>query len=787
MDSLHKQISNNFNLGELHVLCTEIGINYENVRGETLDEIAMELVQYCERHGRTTQLLTTLKRERPHIDWPDPQYPIPDPQPPAPSPQSLALYTLPQRPQHFTGRDDEIETLTTHLHAGQTVTLWAAGGMGKTAIALETIHRLKESGEFEQRFPDGLHFFSFYGRPQNENLYQELVTRFDPRSTEFTFAYAQRLLAGKRLLLILDGAEDAEDIGKAMQLRGDNGLLITTRDRRTRGGKRIAVELLPLELAKQLLIKWSDGAVDDALAEGFCAEIGRLPLALRIAGAYLDESGETPAAYLDALRQTPIRELHRDDKREESVDILLTRTVAQLDEPAQTALALLGRMAMLPVSEDPLAAVLGSDALRPALATLNRFGLINREDSSVTLTHALTYSYAQLRLPQTDAQLSQLADFWTELAKTESARGAVGYKELHSIHPHIFAVLNQCVARGLWETTDTLVWAMKDYLSNQGLTSEWIESMRIGIQATRALGDRHNESHHLGNLGVAYRNLGQVETAIEFHKQAIGICREINYVQGEGIWLGHLGTAYSNLGRIDTAIRHYQQALRISRQIGYREGEGDWLGNLGNVYSNLGEFKTAINHYEQALAISREIGDQYGEGVRLGNLGVAFRNLGQISTAIDFFKESLSISREIGYRLGEENQLGNLGLAYQDIGQMKKAIRHYEQALVISREISHRQGEGISLANLGIAHARLGQTEKSIGFFKQALTISSEIGYRQGEGNQLANLGFAYIELGRVEKAKSCLTKSLQIFKEIKSPKAEIAQKGLDALEVGRP
>ena len=46
--------------------------------------------------------------------------------------------------------------------------------------------------------------------------------------------------------------------------------------------------------------------------------------------------------------------------------------------------------------------------------------------------------------------------------------------------------------------------------------------------------------------------------------------------------LGNLGIAYSDLGEPRKAIEYYEQALKISRDIGDRRGEGNRLGNLGN-------------------------------------------------------------------------------------------------------------------------------------------------------------------------------------------------------------
>ena len=89
------------------------------------------------------------------------------------------------------------------------------------------------------------------------------------------------------------------------------------------------------------------------------------------------------------------------------------------------------------------------------------------------------------------------------------------------------------------------------------------------------------------------------------------IAREIGDRRGEGNSLGNLGLAYRALGDARKAIDHYEQALKIAREIGDRRWEGVWLGNLGNLYIDLGEPKKAIKYYEQVLEINPEDADAW--------------------------------------------------------------------------------------------------------------------------------------------------------------------------------
>ena len=288
----------------------------------------------------------------------------------------------------------------------------------------------------------------------------------------------------------------------------------------------------------------------------------------------------------------------------------------------------------------------------------------------------------------------------------------------------------------------------------------------------------------LGNLGSAYRALGQVDKTIKYYDQALVIFREIGDRRNEGNWLGNLGNAYSALGQVEKAIEYHDQALMIAREIGDRRGEGNRLGNLGNAYSALGQVEKAIEYYDQALMIAREIGDRRNEGNWLGNLGLAYSALGQVEKAIEHHKQALVISREIDDRRNEGNHLGNLGLAYSALGQVEKAIEYHEQALVIAREIGDRRGEGNRLGNLGLAYSALGQVEKAIEYHEQALVISREIGDRRGEGAHLSNLGLAYRALGQVEKAIEYYDQALIVGKEIKDPRIiDFCEKNLKSIK----
>lgn len=147
------------------------------------------------------------------------------------------------------------------------------------------------------------------------------------------------------------------------------------------------------------------------------------------------------------------------------------------------------------------------------------------------------------------------------------------------------------------------------YCLDLRLHGEKIQWMNDAIVASRYSGDREAEGNHLGNLGLAYADLGERQRAIEF----------------------------------------YEQRLTIAREIGDRRGEGSALGNLGIAYAVLGEPRRAIEFCEQQLTIAREIGDRRGEGHASWNLGLILEKEGYLTRAADLMQVFVDYRREIGH------------------------------------------------------------------------------------------------------------------------------------------
>lgn len=67
--ALRTTFTSRFNLGELRAFCSTLGINYENLAGDNLEQKAEQFISYLERHGRIEELVRVGKQHRPDISW----------------------------------------------------------------------------------------------------------------------------------------------------------------------------------------------------------------------------------------------------------------------------------------------------------------------------------------------------------------------------------------------------------------------------------------------------------------------------------------------------------------------------------------------------------------------------------------------------------------------------------------------------------------------------------------------------------------------------------------------
>jgi hypothetical protein len=328
------------------------------------------------------------------------------------------VWKVPARNPNFTGRGDELADLATALASESTVTvqsLRGMGGVGKTQLATEFAHA--RAGDY-----DLVYWIAAEAPATIPDQFTALADQLglDPApDPELLQAQVHDQLRGvPGWLLIFDNAEAAADIRAWLPggplPPGIPGHVIVTTRRAGFAALGPVKELDVIDLASAVvLLRTRVPDLADGVAQEIAKELGRLPLALEQAAAYLDRSSMPPGDYLDLLRSRAA-ELYKRGQvsgRDETIatlwDITLERISAE-DPAAVVLLELCAYLAPEPIPLDlftlhadvlpqPLSAVAADQlAFNEVIGTLVDYSLAKRTQAGLQL-HRLVQGVIRAR------------------------------------------------------------------------------------------------------------------------------------------------------------------------------------------------------------------------------------------------------------------------------------------------------------------------------------------------------------------------------------------------------
>lgn len=653
------------------------------------------------------------------------------------------IHEVPPPPADFTGREDELKELLASIEiGGVTISgLQGMGGIGKTALALKLVELLKP------RYPDAQFFLDLKGASTQPLTVAEalahIVRAYHPTAklpdteNELRGLYLS-VLDGQRALLLMDNVASAEQVEPLIPPVGSL-LLVTSRQHFTVPGLTAKnLDTLSVADARDLLLTIAPRIRTQA--DEIAALCGYLPLALRLAAATLVKYRNlSPADY--------VRRLRDQQERLQLIDASLSLSYELLSEEMRE------RWRWLAVFPDTF--------VDDAAATVWE---VEVEHTKHILGELMAASLVEWNETSDRYSLHDLARLFAE-AKLSAEERVVGRKRFATHYKNVLAAADELYLEGGESLLRGLALFDLEW-GNIQAGHAWVAAKADSADAemTRLVMTYSDAGAYVLHIRLPSRE------RIRWLKIALVAARRLQHREGESVTLGNLGLAYADLGQTRRAIQFYEQQLTIAREIGDRSGEGSALGNIGDAYRILGETRRAIQSLKQALPILRELGNQRGEGAVLGNLGLAYANLGETRRAIQFYEQALLIDRKIGNRKGEGNDLGYLGDAYKDLGETHRAIEFYEQCLTIAREIGDRSGEGIALGYLGFVYTGLCDNRRALQLYEQCLVIARDIGDFRCEGNALWGMSLSLDQLGERAQAIHHAEQALTIYEQIEDP-----------------
>jgi tetratricopeptide (TPR) repeat protein len=427
----------------------------------------------------------------------------------------------PRRAEHFQDRAAEQAWLLAHLHPGRIVTVCGPGGMGKTALVAEVLWTLTPGDSPPTRFPHGIVFHSFYGQPDAAVALEQLARTFGEDPLPTPAEAARRALGGKRALLVLDGAEEAQGLEQVLAVSGSCAVLMTSRRRSDATDPTLLLDLPRLPQ-------------DEAVAARICQLVGGLPLALRLAGSYLALHPDEGKEYLAWLEEDLWGTLDQGSSSHKSVPRLLERSVARLRPAAQAVLRLVGLLALAPFARELVAGVLelALAAARRALEEVVDYGLLVRVGASYEVSHPLIHTYArQVLLAGEEAtqQAALVTRLVMVLAEHFPEIDHPNWEACERLVPHI-----QVCAAHLEQqrTTQAEAAALFEQAGRYLLGRARYEQAALLLQRALAIHEQEFGANHpdtassLTNLARLYQTQGKHQEAEPLLQRALAICEQ---------------------------------------------------------------------------------------------------------------------------------------------------------------------------------------------------------------------------------------------------------------------
>jgi tetratricopeptide (TPR) repeat protein/transcriptional regulator with XRE-family HTH domain len=706
-------------------------------------------------------------------------------------------------------------------------------GVGKTALAVRWAHRVADV------FPDGQLYVNLRGYDPDLPLAPgDALARFlralgvadqdIPPEVEDRAGRYRSLVAGRRLLVVLDNAAAEEQVRPLLPGSGSVMVVVTSRDALAGlvardGARRLDLGLLPPDEAVALLcaLIGPRAEADPAAARTLAGQCARLPLALRVAAELAVSRPEVPLAELAAELASQgdrLEVLDAGGDPRAAVASVFSWSYWHLPADAATMFRLLGLHPGADWDRYAAAALTGSTLSRAGrlLGVLARAHLIQPVGPGRYGMHDLLRAYAAGLTANHDGGaagqevLTRLFDYY--LAASTAAMDLLEPRELFR-RPDPPPVSSPVPEPG--DATAALGWlnaelgtlvSVAEYTAGHGWPSHairlaftlvgylaggrWIEGLTIqnhGLNAARICGDRAAQAGTLHNLGFFHTNCGDYQQGAACYQQSLDLATEVGDQHMQTWALGSLATVHKAQGRPEQAADCYRQAIANARKRGDKVDQAIFQGNQANMYVRYGRYQQGARLAWSALAIAREMGDRGGESHRLCTLGQARYRQGRYQEANGHLRQAVAAAREVGDRNVEAFALIWLGLACNRQGRYEQAAGYHQQALTIYQEMGDPDGQAEALNGAGETLLVTGQPDQARACHTAALNFARQSGDLYLQAHALTGLGAISQRLGQHAQAAECYQQALALFKAISDPggQAEVLNGTGEALSAG--
>ena len=575
------------------------------------------------------------------------------------------------------------------------------------------------------------------------------------------------------------------------QLNTKRCMIVTTRNRDI--GEALAhgepcIEVGPFSIEESINLLQSKGRgvinhVDKPAIEKLVEKLGRIPLAITQAAAYMNRNRISVPKYLAALEkdeQNLIDYLSvelQDHRRPRGYPNSIFRTwrlsFEQIRLHDVRAAELLSLMAMLDGQQIPQDLAQRNDErdvdFLTALGTLAGYSLVMPSGEEVWTMHALV----QLSVQDWLAAAQQRTNMVEEAVRLVAGRFPNSEHEnrarCEALLPHARAVLRH--ASGLYlsiKDCATLLHNVGYFEMQQGRYARAQERVQKAYELRREVlgGNDVSTIGSLDLLGQVLGYQGKYEQAEEMHRQALELCETVLGKEHPDTLtsMNNLAEVLRDQGKYEQAEEMHRQALGLRETVLGKEHPDTLtsMNNLAGVLRDQGKYEQAEEMHRQALGLRETVlGKEHPDTLTsMNNLAAVLRDQGKYEQAEEMHRQALGLRETV---LGKEHphtltSMNNLAIVLRDQGKYEQAEEMHRQVLRLSETVLGKEHPDTltSMNNLAAVLSGQGKYEQAEEMHRQALELRETVLGKEHPDTltSMANLASTYWNQRQWDKAE---------------------------------
>lgn len=690
-------------------------------------------------------------------------------------------------------------------------------GTGKTALAVHVGHRTAEL------FPDGRLFIDLRAADTAPLQPTDALARLlramgaDPKTLpgsaeELTGLYRTHI-GHRRILLILDNAAGEAHVRPLLPPGPGSAVLVTSRRRLVALEGAAHLDLTvpdgeeALELLRRVAGRERTGAQPERAAE-IVALCGRLPLAVRIAGARLAARPHWAPGQLAGRLRDERRRLNELRAGDLELRTSLELGYADLDPQERRALR---RLALLDLPDfagwiaAPLLDIDTEDAEEAVerLVDCHFIDVIGVDDTGrnryrihdLAREHARERCLSEESAEQREAAVLRLVGCWLGLAKKAAARGPGGavryFPQPATVHPldadteesllerpaawfaaeqaSLLAAVEYCAGHRLDRPARDLAGAL--IASSAALYNQfdaWSRSHTAAIAAVRRSEDGEGEAWLLNGLGQLCYEQDEFEDSYARFSDALRLFEEQGGPsQGAAVALAGMGTARREQARYAEALRLLDAALDRYGPDAERGARARVLYGIGYVHREQGNGPQAWEALTRALELYRAQADRHGEALTLRSLALCHRAEGALEQAEPLLHDALRIFTGLRDTFGVMYAEQSLAKVEVRQGRLEEAAVRLGRCLEVAHERQDRFGEALVLRTLGERHLAAGEPDRAREPLERSLAGWEALRLPLWRARTVWDLAQVWSADGDEARARAARSEAITVFREL--------------------